>query len=171
MIGFVGGLVRNEQGRQMTFNYGPRQAAYTDLQAFLHHSIGELAKTDPKKALQRQERYAGFLKDWPNIFVDPAERQVFWSSEANLVIPSKVFTGIGGFDPSLREHEVIELAMRLYKQGLERRFDPALSALHTAVQVRTGNRQFQQFLTEVKIARMHGFRNFFLPDGKLKPEL
>src|SRR2546423_11120195 len=52
--------------------------------------------------------------------------------------------------------------IRLSDAGLERRFDPALSAVHKAILVRSGNRNLQMMKAELQIARKHGLLNWLL---------
>ncbi len=169
-IGFVGGLI-TENGTQHPFNYGPRQCLRSDIGANLQAHVCLVAETDPERAKALREKYGKLLKDWPDPQAEPQPRQVFWNAEANLLIRSDVLAGVGGFDPKLRCHEIQDLAIRLYKQGLERRFDPTLAALHRDVIVRPGNRYLQMTKAKLQIARKHGYLNWLLPDGKIRPEL
>lgn len=163
-IGFVGGLIKTDSGLQHRFNFGPRQSLRNDPTALLQDTIGQMAEKDYDKAQKWQRFFSDILREWPNQFEEPsAERKVFWTVESNMVIPSAVFEGVGGYDASLRDHEVQDLAIRLEELGLERRFSPIISAVHTAVQVRTGNRNLSMLKAELQIHRKHGIRNYFLP--------
>jgi GT2 family glycosyltransferase len=89
-----------------------------------------------------------------------------------LLINSDVFTEVGGFNDTLREHEIQDLAIRLHDKGLSRWFDPSISVQHKNEQnVRDYNRQAAMFRAELRIARMQGIRNWLLPNGKFKAEL
>lgn len=164
-VGFVGGLLKEKSGRQHPFNYGPRQCLRNDLRAGLQARIASLVETNPAMAAELREKFPERLVDYPNIQAEPQARPVFWSAESNLLIRSDVFAGIGGFDPALREHEVQDLAIRLNEVGLERRFDPVLSAFHKAILVRSGNRTFQMRKAEWQIARKYGLLKWLLSDG------
>jgi GT2 family glycosyltransferase len=170
-IGFVGGLIRKSNGNQHPFNYGPRQCLQSGLAAKIQTYVCSIVESDPVRAKQLRGRYNRLLRDWPDPQVEPQPRQVFWSAEANLLIRSDVLAGIGGFDPNLREHEIQDLAIRLYKRGLERRFDPTLAALHRAVIVRSGNRHLHMTKAKLRIARKHGLLNWLLPNGSFRPAL
>lgn len=170
-IGFVGGLIKQANGTQYPFNYGPRQCLRTDIGANLHALIASKVDSDPQKAAELRKRFYGLVADFPDLLAEPEARRTFWSAEANLLIRSDMFVGIGGFDPKLRDHEIQDLAMRLASAGLERRFDPALSGTHKAVDVRPGNRNVQMMKAEWQIARKHGLLNWLLPDGKFQPAL
>ncbi|HVV25975.1 MAG TPA: hypothetical protein VHC21_03010 [Candidatus Saccharimonadales bacterium] len=69
---------------------------------------------------------------------------------------SKVFEQVGGYDPKLRDHDIQDLAIRLHEAGKQGYFDPSISAIHTAVQVRHGNRNSSMAAAEFYIARKHG---------------
>lgn len=170
-IGFVGGLIKEADGNQHPFNYGPRQCLRADIGANLQTYISSKVDTDPEKAAELRERFYRFVADFPDLLAEPKARRIFWNAEANLLIRSDVFAGVGGFDPKLRDHEIQDLAIRLADAGLERRFDPALSALHKAVIVRSGNRNLQMMKAEWQIARKHGLLNWLLPGGKFQPAL
>lgn len=170
-IGFVGGLVKNLNGRQQSFNFGPRQCLYSDAHAPLQMGIDALANRNLNRAIKLRELFADALKDWPNPFEEPVERRVFWAAEANLVIPSAVMEKAGGFDSSMRSQEVLEFTMRLQRLGLERRFSPLISAVHKAIQIREGSRNVSDLRSTMHTIFKHGLRNYLLPDSRFKPEL
>lgn len=158
--GFVGGLIRQTNGLQHFFNYGPRQGLRHDFSSLLQMRAGFVAENDMARAKVIRERFPSLLNDWPDLTGDPQARKVFWNAEANLVIRSDVFAGAGGFDVKLRDHEIQDLAIRLHDAGLEQRFDPSLEASHKAIKVRGGNRKLQMLKAEWQITRKHGFRNW-----------
>jgi glycosyltransferase involved in cell wall biosynthesis len=170
-VGFIGGLVLNPDGQQMGFNYGPRQCLRTDVGSAIQARVYELLNKNPVQAQMLYHRFEGLLGDWPDPFSRPEPRQVFWSSEANMLMSADVFRKLEGYDPDLRDHEIQELALRMYRHSLPRFFNPAVSALHTAVQVRKGNRNVSQVRHEWLIARKQGFSNWFLPEGRWRPQL
>ena len=170
-IGFVGGLIKEANGNQHPFNYGPRQCLRADVGANLQTYISSKVDTDPEKAAALRERFSGLVADFPDLLAEPQAKRIFWNAEANLLIRSDVLANIGGFDPKLRDHEIQDLAIRLSDAGLERRFDPALSAVHKAILVRSGNRNLQMMKAEWQIAKKHGLLNWLLPDGKFQPVL
>lgn len=170
-IGFVGGLIKSPDGLQHAFNFGPRHCLYTDIYAALQDYIARLSQIDRDSAAKLSAKYEDKLKYWPNLFKPPRPCRVYWAAESNLVIPSAVLEKADGFDPNLRDHEISDLAIRLDKLGLKRGFDPAISAIHQAVQVRTGNRLWSLVKAQAVIAKKHKYRNYFCPDGKFKPEL
>lgn len=155
-FGFVGGLITDLSGRQMAYNFGPRQSLRNDLAGLVHLGLHTLGNKRPALEACMRQRFAKTLRGWPNTSEEPRRQDVFWSAEANLVVNSQVFTEIGGFDASLRNHEIQDLAIRMSKAGLKRSFDPLLAATHTAAEVRDGNRNAAFIRAEATIALKHG---------------
>lgn len=170
-FGFVGGMAKTKDGMQTVWNYGPRQSLWSDMGAQVQARLEPLLLSDPTKAAKLKDRFATLTEDWPNPLSEPIRRRVFWTIEQNLVIDSRIFAGMGGFDESLREHGVQDLAIRMAKLGLDRFFDPSFSTTHKAVDVRLYNRLTAMMKAEAKIARKHGLLSWLLPDGHLKPSL
>lgn len=165
-IGFVGGLVRMPNGQQNPWNYGPRLSFSQIIAGFLYSGLYQLGRRDPQagRLLRSQLNSWSLIEQWPDQFVEPKAREVFWSGEANLVIPSKIFTNVGGFDPRLQYHEVMDLAIRLDRLGLKRRFDPSLDVTHVdyAAWENLGfTRKYQE--AQLKIIAKMGLKDFFIP--------
>lgn len=170
-VGFVGGLVKNPDGRQMGFNYGPRQCLRTDLLSMLQSFMCNIGASNPQDEFFARRNLGSLLDAWPDPTMPPASTQTYWVSEANMFMRSDVLTAVGGFDSKLRYHEIQDLAIRLDKRGLARFFDPLVAATHKAINVRGHERKHSMARSEFLIARKHGFRNYFLPDGHWKPSL
>ncbi len=170
-IGFMGGLVKNPNGRQMGFNYGPRQCLRTDLTGLIQFTLCGIGEKDPEREKNIRARLGSLLDEWPNPTVQPEPRKVFFASEANLLINSKILEGAGGFDPSLRDHDIQDLAIRTRHSGLKNRFDPSLAATHKAINVRPGNRRVAQAKAEAQIIRKFGLLNWLIPEGGFKPKM
>lgn len=164
-IGFAGGFIREPNGLQNPFNYGPAHSLGKVATGTLQLHFAALLDKDREKAQAFHERYAKYLTNWPNPLAPPESRPVFWSAEANFAIDSELFTAVEGFDPRLRQEEIQDLAMKLSRRGLARRFHPELTIAHKATQVRTGNLALQIFKAEMQLIRKYGARNW------LKPEL
>lgn len=60
---------------------------------------------------------------------EPTARQ-FWSG--NVAVPAALFAATGGFDPTYRRFEDVELGFRLEDQGARWVFEPAAAGLHYA---------------------------------------
>lgn len=158
--GFVGGLVLNLDGRQNPWNYGPRIGLGGDVGGALQLYFAALAGRRPQAAATFRKRFHYLLQDWPNLLEDPAPRPVFWNAEANMLIQSDVFSGLGGFNPALRDHDVQDLAIRMEQKGLGRRFDPSIAVTHTAVDVRHTNRYLAMLKADVYLMRTYGLRDW-----------
>lgn len=169
--GFIGGVVKTEQDLQSVWNYGPRQSFWSNIGAGVQYRIDNLLLVDNQKAIKLRKCYQNLLRDWPDPLAKPEPRQVFWTAESNMVVNSRIFKQLGGFDTRLREHEVQDLAIRMKKIGLNRYFEPSFTVSTKAVDVRSYNRPIAMLKSEFLIARKHGLRNWLLPDGKLKPNL
>lgn len=170
-VSMVGGLIKEKNGRQHPFNFGPRQCLRSDIGAVVQWGIYFNLDSNPAKAAGLREKHQKLLQDYPDLQAEPVPRQIFWNAEANLLIRSNALAAVGGFNPKLRNHEIQDLAIKLKEAGTERRFDPALSAVHKAIQVRKGNRNLQMAKAEFQVAKVHGFSNWLLPDGSFKPSL
>jgi glycosyltransferase involved in cell wall biosynthesis len=160
-VGFAGGLVLQQNGMQHPFNYGPPMTLRNSFTSLLQEYVSGVAITDRARANLLRERYSSLLQDWPDPLSAPTAKRVFWAAESNLVMRLNVLEQ-HPFDRRLRNHEVNELAIRLNQAGFEQRFDPALAAVHTAAQVRTGNRSLQMMYAEAKIAAKHGVMRWLL---------
>ena len=72
-----------------------------------------------------EAQYAAMSRgDW-----EPTFRQ-FWTGNASVA--KAPVLAAGGFDPSLRRAEDVELARRLHERGMRFRFNPAARGLHHA---------------------------------------
>lgn len=160
-VGFVGGLALTREGVQSAWNYGPHQGLRSDMAALIQAKIEPLITTNPDKAKAMRRRYSKLLEAWPDPLSEPERKQVFWNIEANLLVQSDVFAGLGGFDEKLREHEIQDFATRLHNRGFKSYFDPSISVLHKNEQnVREYNRLAAMLRAEFYIARKHGFVNW-----------
>lgn len=170
-FGFIGGLAKTKDGFQTVWNYGPRQSLYSSFGAKIQSHIEPLLQADPEKAARIRKRYSSLLSEWPDPLANPVRRQVYWVVEQNMVVNSETFARIGGFDETLREHEIQDLAMRMAAKGLKRYFDPSFVATHKDVDVRHYNRLLARMKAEVEINRQHGLRNWLRPNGSFRPTL
>lgn len=169
--GYIGGLILNPDGTQSAWNHGPRQSLWGDIGANLQNKIAETQKVDPERAKALRTRFHPFVKDYPDTLGTPVRRQVFWVSEGSMVVNSKAFEEVGGFDERFREHEIQDLGIKMAARGLKRYFDPSFPVTHLDVDVRHYNRRQAMIKAELQIHREHGIKNWFLPDGHLQPAL
>lgn len=161
-VGCVGGLAKTKAGLQNVWNYGPRPGLRNEIGAFLQSRIELLLTANPDRARRLEKRYHNLLADWPNPLATPRRREVYWNIEQNFVIRSDTFAQLGGFDESLRETEILELAIRMHQMGLKSYFDPRLATRHMEAKVRNYNRMRRKRIEGFKIARKHGSINWIL---------
>lgn len=162
-FGFVGGLAKSPTGLQNVWNYGPRQSLRNDIGAQIIARIEPLLTENPARVAKIRNRYSDLLSGWPDPLNEPVRRQVFWNIEQNLVMNSSTFKTLDGFDESLREHEIQDLAIRLSHLGLISYFDPLISIVHTEGQVRNYNRKLAMMSAEFHIIRKHGLIDYIAP--------
>lgn len=103
----AGGLVKNLDGSQFIWNWGERFTPKTNLAMTIANKLGDIMKDDPAKAERLWNRLSWLLRNTPNPFDEPEARDVFWVSEANLLIRAATFREIGGFDAKLRVHDIL----------------------------------------------------------------
>lgn len=169
-IGFIGGLVKEKTGKQTLWNFGPALSLHSTLTAYVHLWFGNIQAEQP--FWRRYIRYAvrPLSGEWPDVGAAPTRRPTYWVVEANFFIKRSTFEKLGGFDPSIREHDIHELAWQAYHAGLINYFDPSVAVTHLAIKVRNYNR----WLALHKAARHHirkhgGRRQWFFPEGHFKP--
>lgn len=167
-LGFVGGLVYGPGGSQMEFNYGPRLCLRNDLSVPLDVAALVIGSVSPSTE-QWLRGNIKVLRAWPNPRKTPERRRVFWASEANMLIRFSTFKKLGGYDPKLRDHDILDLSIRAYALGLKSYFDPRFAVLHTAVQVRSGIRSWSRVKSEAYIVRKHGLRHWLSWSRRWEP--
>lgn len=101
------------------------------------------------------------MSDRPDPLKAHEPRDVYWCAEANTVIRSDIFAATGGYDPTLRYHEILEYSMRLSKLGLRRRYEPGLDVTHQAGPNLANNSNTKDFwLALAKIVGKMGLKEF-----------
>ena len=164
-FGFIGGLVLNKNGRQSSWNFGPRKSWRSGLASYVQAQIGLMADRSLDVAAKYRRMSRKLLFDRPNVLMTPERKQVFWCLESNLVVDSRQFSAVGGFDENLREHEIMDLAIRMSKQGFKGYFDPRFAVKHTEGKVRDYNRSFARAKASFYIARKYGFYTYLFPES------
>jgi N-acetylglucosaminyl-diphospho-decaprenol L-rhamnosyltransferase len=159
-LGMVGGLFTDVAGRQHIYNYGPRYALRNDLGAITQFVVGTQLEKHPSRAAKLWQLLgSSILKDWPNPTEPPSARNTYWCAEGNLLVPFDLFSKLGGFDESLRSHEIQDFSLRLGASHT-RRFEPSVAMTHTALQVRDGHRGSEDRHGELYLIRRHGLGRF-----------
>jgi GT2 family glycosyltransferase len=170
-FGFIGGLAKTLNGMQNAWNYGPHQDIPSHIAAQIQARIEQCMVNQPDKARAIHRRFAKLLEGYPFPLDEPAPKKIFWATEQNLLVRSDIFKSVGGFDPTLREHEIQGLAIRMHTMGLPRYFNPAVSVVHKDQQnVRNYNRKIARNVTELRIAHLHGLKNYLFPGDRFKVE-
>jgi len=134
-VGAVGGLVCRPGGGQDPFNYGPAVCLRSQLE-YAAPILVDRAQSIPGAARIVQAIGLVARRGWPDILSPPRPRSTFWLHEGNMLIYSSVFRRIGGYDPAMRHHEALALAVKLSKANVKRQFDPAIAAIHYGTDVR-----------------------------------
>ncbi|HET7827536.1 MAG TPA: glycosyltransferase family A protein, partial [Candidatus Saccharimonadales bacterium] len=105
---YIGGLVRNPDGSQNPFNFGPRPHLLTGIfqggLQFIIWLIGRLNWT-AGKVLRRI--FSPLLKGLPDIYAKQLPRRTYWVAESNMLVKSEEFAGHGGYDPRFRYSEIV----------------------------------------------------------------
>lgn len=162
-IGFIGGLVRTSNGKQSYWNYGERQGAQTMISSWGQSFLESIGAQHPQieQFIRHHHLWPG-LGSRPNPAATPERTSTFWVSEANFMIRSDVFRKLGGFDPTIREHDIQTLAMNAQKAGYINYFDPSICITHLGVNVRKYFRPWAIINTELYLAKKYGIKNWLL---------
>jgi GT2 family glycosyltransferase len=162
-IGVVGGLVTRADGGQEYCNYGAVFSIWGNLSSNGPRVIDRL-RAKPRLARAVRRATAATMTRWPNVLEPPAPAPAYWVHEGNMLIPSSLFRSVGGYDSTLRHHEVQDLAIRLAKRGIKTQFDPQIHVVHQHIDVRGKNRRKWEHEATRYLITKHGlFR--FLTDG------
>jgi GT2 family glycosyltransferase len=154
-VGMIGGLVSRLNGMQEPHNYGTVFSLWGGLGSgipLLIYSIRE----KPRIAGAVQRLTAPMTKGWPKLLEPPLAEPAYWVHEGNMLVDSKVFRAVGGYDPNLRSHEIQDLAIRLEKIGVKRQFDPSIEVVHYHIDVRGKNRSQWTRKATHYLLRKHG---------------
>jgi len=162
-VGFIGGLVLDESGVQSIWNYGPRQTLVSGLGAHLLWQLGREETRDkaPQRALLNLLSPRFKNRPVPG-HSDIEKRKIFWALESNLIIRSDTLEHLGGFDPSIREHDIQPLAFEAEKQGLYNLFDPSIVVTQHDVDVRDYNRDSEKIKAELYLTKKYGILRWLL---------
>ncbi|MBI3217553.1 MAG: glycosyltransferase family 2 protein [Mycobacterium sp.] len=153
-VGAIGGLVSRVDGSQEPYNYGPAFALRSHLTAV--PPLADRVRKQPAIADTIRRIPLPGTKYWPNILQAPTPAPAYWLHEGNMLIFSRVYRAIGGYDPQLRNHGAQDLAIRLEQQGIKRYFDPSIEVVHHYIDVRGKKRKKQQAESVLYLLRKHG---------------
>lgn len=159
---FMGGLAKTPGQTQSVWNYGPRPSLKNGYGAYCQYRFEQLLAIDRAQATKFRAKHAKLLAAWPNPLEAPVATDTFWCIEQNLVFRSDIFKRYGGFDESIRETEIVDLAHRMHADGLTASFDPSFSVIHTEVRVRAYNRAVLKRKESVRLAFRYGIIRWLL---------
>lgn len=166
-IGFIGGLVKTLDGRQSYWNYGERQTFASMINSWGQSFLESIGHRHPKleTAIRRYRLLPG-LSLRPDPTRPPVRTTTFWVSEANFMIRSDVFEKLGGFDETIREHDIQALAIHAQEAGFINYFDPSIAVTHLAVNVRQYFRLGVTVRTEAYLAKKYGLTTWLFSKAK-----
>ncbi len=150
--GMIGGKVLNNDGSWGVFNYGPLSLRRWIYSSFFQVNVENMSKTDLQKAKTLATKHAGLLKDWPNPFAEPIAKEVGWLVETLVFIKLGIFAEVGGYNPTLRYCEAIDLGRKLKRRNLARVFDPSVSVRHLQIDNRGWHRNIEVLLAVLRLS-------------------
>jgi GT2 family glycosyltransferase len=162
-IGVIGGLVTRADGGQEYCNYGAVFSLWGNVSSNGPRAIDRL-RARPRLARAVRRATAATMTRWPNVLEPPAPAPAYWVHEGNMLILSSLFRSVGGYDSTLRHHEVQDLAIRLANRGIKTQFDPRIHVVHQHIDVRGKNRSKWEHEATRYLIRKHGLLRF-LTDG------
>jgi glycosyltransferase involved in cell wall biosynthesis len=157
-VGAIGGLVSRVDGSQEPYNYGPAFSLKTHLTAI--PPLIDRVRKNPRIARAVRRLSAPVMKYYPDVLASPRPAKAYWLHEGNLLIYSRVYKSIGGYDPLMRNHGAQDLAIRLEKRGIKRQFDPSIQVVHHYIDVRGKKRKKQQAESIRYLMRKHGIKHW-----------
>jgi GT2 family glycosyltransferase len=132
-VAFIGGMVRNPDGTQNPFNYGPRpHLIHSFFAGGLQYLVWLIGRSNQPLGRLLRKLFNPLLSSFPKIYATPSSKTIYWAAESNMMFKSDIFEIHGGFDPRFRYSEIEDLALRLYRQGYRGRFDPRIDAVHAS---------------------------------------
>lgn len=161
-IGYTGGLIRNSEGRQLEWNYGPAFSLPQLFSAVAQAKISEQEARHPSRAAKTRMvlNKWSLMRQWPNPQRSPQRKIVYWTTEANSIFRSDIFASIGGFNENLRYHEAMDMSYRMEKIGLKRVFDPSIDVTHLDGDYQNKSRTGEFWQAYAKIIGTIGLRDF-----------
>jgi len=160
-VGVIGGLVCRSDGWQEPFNYGPVFGLRSHLTGGLPRLI-DWAREHDRLARALAALTARGMREWPQILTDPTATPAYWVHEGNMLVAAETFRVVGGYDPTMREHEAQDLAIRLKRAGVASYFDPSIKLVHHRADVRGRTRPWQSARAALHLVRKHGLRRYLV---------
>jgi GT2 family glycosyltransferase len=160
---YIGGLVRNPDGTQNPFNYGPRPDIITSVfQGGLQFVCWRIGHFYRPAGIFLRTMFAPLLKGFPNIYRPAHARYTHWIAESNMLVESEAFARHGGFDPRFRYSEIMDLSLRVHRAGYHGYFFPALDAVHSSLDNALKSRQ-KRYVALKQFLNKHGKLAYVFP--------
>ncbi|HSX18227.1 MAG TPA: glycosyltransferase family 2 protein [Candidatus Saccharimonadales bacterium] len=130
---FIGGMVRNPDGTQNPFNYGPRpHLMLSFLLGGLQFLVWQIGRLNRSLGQFTRRIFNPLLRDFPKIYQIQKPKRIYWAAESNMLVESNLFEKHGGYDPAFRYSEIEDFALRMYRHGYHGRFEPRIDAIHSS---------------------------------------
>ena len=160
---YIGGMVRNPDGTQNPFNFGPRPDMITSIfRGGLQYASWRLGHFYKPAGVLLRTMFAPLLKGFPNIYMPPRARYTHWVAESNMLVKSDFFASHGGFDPRFRYSEIMDLSLRVHRSGYHGYFFPALDAVHASLDNALKSRQ-KRYIALKQFLKKHGKLAYVFP--------
>jgi GT2 family glycosyltransferase len=160
---FIGGLVRNPDGTQNPFNFGPRPNFFTGIfKGGLQYIIWLSGRLNKPAGIFLRHLFAPALAGFPNFYRKPRPHLTYWVAESNMLVKSDVFARHGGFDPRFRYSEIEDLALRLHRRGRRGYFTPEIDAIHGSMD-NIFNSRGKRWEARKKFYAKHGWLIYIIP--------
>jgi GT2 family glycosyltransferase len=128
---YIGGMVRNPDGSQNPFNFGPRPHILTGIfQGGLQFVIWLIGRASWPAGKVLRLIFSPLLKGLPNIYINQRPQATYWVAESNMIVKSEEFAKHGGYDPRFRYSEIADFALRIHRKGRHGYFTPNIDVLH-----------------------------------------
>lgn len=160
---FIGGLIRNPDGSQNPFNFGPRPHIITGIfQGGLQFIIWAIGRLSWQVGKFLRFLFSPLLKGLPNIYTKQHPQRVHWAAESNMLVKSEEFAKHGGYDPRFKYSEIADFALRIHRKGQHGYFNPNIDALHDSWDnvLKSGNKRRK---AHKKFLEKHGRLAYYLP--------
>lgn len=160
--GYIGGMVRNPDGSQNPFNYGPRPSYVALIQSVLQYVVWQVGRWHRLPAWVLRAITHPILHAWPNIYRSPKRCRTFWTAESNMIIRSSTFEKVGGYDPMFQYSEIVDFALRLHRLGMKAFFDPSVDTQHNTID-NILHRRKQRYIARKQFIKKHGRLHLVAP--------
>jgi GT2 family glycosyltransferase len=148
--GFVGGRMLTDSGEPYAWSFGPKFSLSSDIATIFYRIF--LGKNEDRT----NSKFLHLFKRRPLPQNGSKEVHPYWVIESNFFIRSETFKKFGGFDDSLREHDIQPLAYKLRRAGFVNDINENVVVTRNGtINVRPYNRLLENLKSEVYIIRKY----------------